>query len=73
MASENVVLLGFGLVAGLIPALLAIAPALRQRGGVPLLTGVVVAAVLLLVGALVSSAAVAAIRRLPLLAALRSE
>lgn len=71
---ENALLLGLGLMAGIIPAVLAIAPALRQRGaGVPLLTVVALAAALLLVGAVASAAAVAMIRRLPLLASLRSE
>ena len=73
-ASENALLLGLGLIAGVVPALLAIAPALRQRGATaPLFTGAVLVVALLLVGAVVSSAAVAMIRRLPLLASLRSE
>jgi ABC-type lipoprotein release transport system permease subunit len=72
--SENVLLLGLGLLAGFASAFLAISPALRQRGpSVPLLTVAAVASVLLLVGAVVSSPAVALIRRLPLLTSLRSE
>jgi hypothetical protein len=72
--SENALLLGLGLLAGLVPALLAAAPALRERGGgLPLWTVAGLAAALIAVGVAVSSVAVAAIRRLPLLASLRSE
>jgi ABC-type antimicrobial peptide transport system permease subunit len=72
--AENALLLGLGLGGGLVPALVATAPALRERaGGPPLVTVAAVAAALLLVGAVVSIAAVAAIRRLPVLASLRSE
>jgi ABC-type lipoprotein release transport system permease subunit len=74
MLSENALLLGLGLVAGLAPALLSIAPAFRQRGAdLPLMLIAILVAGLLLVGAGVASAAVTAIRRLPLLASLRSE
>jgi ABC-type lipoprotein release transport system permease subunit len=74
LMSENARLLGLGLIAGLVPALLAIAPAVRQRGATaPLFTGIVLVVALFLVSAVVSSAAVAMIRRLPLLASLRSE
>jgi putative ABC transport system permease protein len=72
--SENVLLLGFGLVAGLVPALLAIAPALRHRSAaLPVLGVAPLATALVVVGAIISSGAVAVIRRLPLLASLRSE
>jgi ABC-type lipoprotein release transport system permease subunit len=72
--AENAVLLGLGLLAGLVPALVATAPALRERAGsTPLATIASLALALVTVGAVVSAAAVAAIRRLPLLASLRSE
>lgn len=72
--AENALLLGLGLLAGLVPALVATAPALQQRaGGTPLATIASLAVALVTVGAVVSVAAVAAIRRLPLLASLRSE
>jgi ABC-type antimicrobial peptide transport system permease subunit len=72
--AENALLLGLGLGAGVVPAAVAIAPALAERGGsVPALTlGGLVAAVVL-VGLGTTFVAVAAIRRLPLLASLRSE
>ena len=71
---ENVRLLGLGLIAGIVPALLAIAPALHQRAAAaPLLIVSAQAAALLLVGAVMSSATVAAVRRLPLIPSLRSE
>jgi len=69
-----VLLLGFGLIAGLVPALLAIAPALRQRSAaLPVLSVAPVATALVVVGAIISSGALAVIRRLSLLASLRSE
>lgn len=72
--SENALLLGLGLVCGLLPAVVAIAPALRERGGgVPLLAVAGLAIALALVGVATTLAAVAVIRRLPLLASLRSE
>jgi putative ABC transport system permease protein len=72
--AENALLLGLGLLAGLVPALVATAPALRQHGGgTPVTTIAAVALALAAVGGLVSAAAVAAIRQLPLLASLRSE
>jgi hypothetical protein len=71
---ENAVLVALGLLSGVVPALIAIAPALRERGGgaplVPLLALVVA---VLLAGALASSVGVAVVRRLPLLSSLRSE
>jgi ABC-type antimicrobial peptide transport system permease subunit len=72
--SQNALLLGLGLLCGLVPALVAIAPALRERGGgLPLAGLAAVLAALLLVAAATTAAAVAWIRRLPLLASLRSE
>ncbi len=72
--SENLLLLALGLLAGLGPALLAIAPAMRERGGtVPLLAVAALSTALLVVGMVVSSAAVAVVRRMTLLRALRSE
>ena len=72
--SENALLLGMGLLAGLVPALVAIAPALRERGGglpLPAVAGLLAA--LAVVSLVTTLAAVAVIRRLPLLASLRSE
>jgi hypothetical protein len=72
--SENALLLGAGLAAGVLPALLAILPALRERGGgAPLAVMASLVAALAVIGLAVSAAAAAAIRRLPLLASLRSE
>jgi putative ABC transport system permease protein len=72
--SENALLLGLGLLAGLLPALIAILPALRERGGgVPLLAVGGLLAALSVVGLLTTLAAVAVMRRLPLLESLRSE
>jgi ABC-type antimicrobial peptide transport system permease subunit len=74
MLGENALLLGLGLAAGLGPALVAIAPALHERGGsVPGLALGLVAAALAVVGVGTTLAAVAVLRRLPLLASLRSE
>src|SRR5439155_19940971 len=53
---ENTLLLGLGLNAGLIPAVLAISPAVRQRGaGLPLFSVAATAVGLLLFGTVVSS------------------
>jgi hypothetical protein len=72
--SENALLLGLGLLAGLLPALVAILPALRERGGgVPLAAVGGLVAALAVVGLCTTLAAVAVVRRLPLLASLRSE
>jgi putative ABC transport system permease protein len=72
--SENALLLGAGLACGLGPALLAIVPALRERGaGLPLGTAALVGLLVAVVGFLVTAVAVRFIRRLPLLASLRSE
>jgi hypothetical protein len=74
VVSENVLLLGLGLLCGLAPALVAIMPALRERGGgAPWLPAVAVAGALAVVGLLTTLAAVRVVRRLPLLASLRSE
>jgi ABC-type antimicrobial peptide transport system permease subunit len=74
VVSENVLLLGLGLLCGLVPALVAIAPALRERGGgAPWLPAAGVAAALAVVGLLTTLVAVRVMRRLPLLQSLRSE
>jgi putative ABC transport system permease protein len=71
---ENGLLLGAGLLCGLLPALVAILPALRERGaGLPLGTAAAVALLVAVVGAAVTLRAVRVIRRWPLLASLRSE
>lgn len=72
--AENLLLLVSGLAAGLISALLAIAPAIAARGGAPVagsLAGLLLA--VLISGLAASLLAVLAVRRAPLLAALRSE
>ncbi|HEY5908424.1 MAG TPA: FtsX-like permease family protein, partial [Vicinamibacteria bacterium] len=72
--AENVVLLGLGLGAGVGAALVAILPALVERGGgAPLgpVAGLVLA--VSITGILVSWLAVAVIARLPLVGSLRSE
>jgi ABC-type antimicrobial peptide transport system permease subunit len=72
--SENALLLGLGLLAGLLPALVAVLPALRERGGgLPLLAVGGLLAALAVVGFFTTLAAVAVVRRLPLLSSLRSE
>jgi ABC-type lipoprotein release transport system permease subunit len=72
--AENAVLVGLGFLAGAVPALVAIAPmVLDGRGAVPRLLVAGLLAALAATGALVSWMAVAFIRRLPLLASLRSE
>jgi ABC-type antimicrobial peptide transport system permease subunit len=72
IAAENLLLLVLGLVAGTLTALLAIAPALAERGTLPALSFVLLAGVLL-AGLLASVLAVAAAVRAPLLEVLRSE
>ncbi len=72
--AENVLLLLCGLASGVVSALLAIAPALAARGGLPIAGSLLV----LLLGVLgcglaASLLAVIAVKRSPLLAALRSE
>jgi len=72
--AENLLLLALGLGIGTVTALLAVVPALRERpGAVPLtaVAGLLLAVVL--VGVFASRLAVAVLRRLPVLASLRSE
>jgi hypothetical protein len=72
--AENAALVGLGFLAGAVPALVAIAPMLLdRRGTVPLLVVAGLLAALAVTFALVSWLAVAFVRRLPLLASLRSE
>jgi hypothetical protein len=72
--SQNALLLGLGLLCGLLPAMVAVLPALRERGGsLPLPGLAALLAALIVVAAATTAAAVAVIRRLPLLASLRSE
>ena len=72
--SENALLLGLGLIVGAGAALVAIMPALVERGGgAPLLTLLVLVLAVAVTGLLASWFAVAVIARLPLLASLRSE
>jgi len=72
IAAENTFLLLLGLFTGVITALLAIAPALAERGTLPGISLALLGGVLL-VGLLASVAAVAAAVRAPLLQVLRSE
>jgi len=72
IAAENLLLLLLGLFSGTLTALLAIAPALVERGTLPGMSFALLAGVLL-VGLLASAAAVAAAVRAPLLQVLRSE
>jgi hypothetical protein len=72
--AENALLLACGLVTGVACALLAIAPAFIARGGrfsAVSLGGLLLA--VLVTGLAASLAAVAAVRRAPLLSALRAE
>jgi ABC-type antimicrobial peptide transport system permease subunit len=74
VAAENVLILVLGLGSGTLSALLAIAPAVLERGGqlpVADLAGLLVA--VLGTGLLVSWLAVGAVNRLPLLESLRAE
>ena len=72
--SENALLLGLGLFVGVGAALLAIAPALLERGGgAPLLTLLALVVTVSLTGLVVSALAVSVVTRLPLLGSLRSE
>jgi ABC-type antimicrobial peptide transport system permease subunit len=72
--AENGVLLGLGLGIGVGAALLAILPALLERGGgAPLGTVAALVSAVAVTGILVSGLAVAVIVRLPLVASLRSE
>ena len=72
--AENVLLLLAGLGTGTVCALLAIAPAVRLRGGhLPAVSLGVMLAAVLVTGIIASLAATAASLRSPLLASLRSE
>ncbi|HSD27915.1 MAG TPA: ABC transporter permease, partial [Vicinamibacteria bacterium] len=72
--AENAALVGLGFLAGAIPALVAIAPTLLdRRGGLPLAVAAALLLALAATGLVVSWLAVAFIRRLPLVASLRSE
>jgi uncharacterized membrane protein YhaH (DUF805 family) len=74
IAVETVLLMAGGVVCGSVCAMLAIVPALIARGGSPPLAaaGAMLAAIVA-AGLLASLAAAIAVRRMPLLAALRSE
>ncbi len=72
--AQNGALVGLGFLAGAGPALLAVAPALLdRRGAVPLALTLALLLALATTGLLVSWLAVAFVRRLPLIASLRSE
>jgi hypothetical protein len=72
--AENALLLGAGLLAGSLPALVAILPAVAERGGgIPLLSLLALVLAVSTTGVVASFLAVAVINRLPLLASLRSE
>lgn len=72
--SENIFLLLAGLLAGTLTAMVAIAPALAERGGhLPLLSWGLLLPGVLVVGLAASVLAVAAAVRLPILPVLRSE
>jgi ABC-type antimicrobial peptide transport system permease subunit len=75
IAAENALLLAGGLLVGAVCALLAIAPAVAERGGrVPLTAGgALLVGAVLLTGVLSSLLATRAATRAPLLEALRSE
>ena len=74
LLAENAALLGLGVGAGLVSALVAVVPAVTQRGGVlPLGAIAVVAAAVIVTGLVTSILAASVVRRSPLLAALRSE
>jgi hypothetical protein len=72
--AENAVLLGAGLLIGAVCALIAIAPALVERGGQLPSTGLLaLLAATLVAGVITSLAATTAVLRAPLLSSLRSE
>ena len=72
--AENLLLLVSGLATGLVAALLAIAPALGARSGMPIAGSLLGLLLLVFVSGLAASLlAVIAVKRSPLLAALRSE
>jgi len=71
--AENAFLLSSGLFSGVASALVAIAPALAERGGGPAFSAGILLALTVLTGLVASLAAVAAVIRSPLLPVLRSE
>jgi hypothetical protein len=74
VAAENALVLGLGLAAGLVSAVVAILPALRERGGsAPVMGTAALLAAVALAGFVSSWAATAAVSRRPVLPALRSE
>jgi putative ABC transport system permease protein len=74
LLAENAALLAAGVAAGLACALVAVVPAVMQRGGaLPLGAIAVVAGAVVVTGLITSALAGALVRRSPLLAALRSE
>jgi hypothetical protein len=71
---ENVLLMVAGLACGTVSAVLAILPALLERGGsLPVAASATMLAVVAVGGVFSSLAAVVAVRRMPLLEAIRSE
>jgi hypothetical protein len=74
LLAENAALLGLGVGAGLAAALVAVVPAVMQRGGaLPVGAIAGVAAAVIVTGLVTSILAAGVVRRSPLLAALRSE
>jgi hypothetical protein len=74
LMAENATLLGLGVGAGLVSALVAVVPAVMQRGGaLPVGAIAGVAGAVMVTGLMTSFLAAALVRRSPLLAALRSE
>jgi hypothetical protein len=74
LLAENAALLAAGVGAGLVCALMAVLPAVLQRGGVlPLPAIGAVAGAVVVTGLVTSALAALVVRRSPLLAALRSE
>lgn len=71
--AENLWLLGWGVLIGVIAALLAILPTLMARGGVPTVSLAVILPAVIACGVAVSALATAAALRTPLLPALRTE
>ncbi len=74
LLAENAGLLAAGVIAGLASALIAVVPAVLQRGGgLPMAAIAAVAGAVVVTGFLTSVLAAALVRRSPLLGALRSE
>jgi len=73
VASEHMLLVAAGLVIGTVAAIVAIAPVLFQRGASPPWLPLLWLAVVAIVGALTSFLATRSVRRMPLVASLRSE